>query len=320
MRKITGSNLIEYAIPIALVGLVVGLGLYYLFSSGLLNKFIFSTGKADIDDQSQKISLNKNLDETALPLVNDQNSSEPDLMAGDLGGTPDKPVKKCNSSTCTIDFGSFILSGIPQNYQDFTESSGSSGGTDELLSLLDQIISQIESQDPTIDVNLLKLLSNKGHAIADNQKTIETTASNLLNNSSINEIENALTSLRSQIDTLSSEEFEQILSQVNQAYNNPKNETESNIISIVNMLSDEIISVNSSLKTQSNSVVNWNTNYINGYKATYNTDTIDETTITSVTDNANSKIVSPNYSTITDLDSAIICTTGHGSDTGVQCN
>ena len=43
MKKGKGSNLVEYAIPLALIGLVVGVGLYNLFSNNTILNYIMAS-------------------------------------------------------------------------------------------------------------------------------------------------------------------------------------------------------------------------------------------------------------------------------------
>lgn len=43
MKKDKGSDLVEYAIPLALIGLVVGVGLYNLFSNNTLLNYIMGS-------------------------------------------------------------------------------------------------------------------------------------------------------------------------------------------------------------------------------------------------------------------------------------
>lgn len=44
-----GNNLAEYAIPIALFGLVLGMGLYNFIESGTLKKFIESSNNSQVN-------------------------------------------------------------------------------------------------------------------------------------------------------------------------------------------------------------------------------------------------------------------------------
>lgn len=52
-------------------------------------------------------------------------------------------TKDCNGSSCTISVGNYVLEGIPENFNAFVETSGASGGTDKIVSLLNQISDQL---------------------------------------------------------------------------------------------------------------------------------------------------------------------------------
>jgi hypothetical protein len=43
---------------------------------------------------------------------------------GKLGGTETKAVKSCVDGVCAIDFGDYVLNGIPENFSVVTETSG----------------------------------------------------------------------------------------------------------------------------------------------------------------------------------------------------
>ena len=51
------------------------------------------------------------------------------------------PQKSCANANCSIDFGDFVLTGIPENFDDFTETSGGFG--EDQTALYSNIISQL---------------------------------------------------------------------------------------------------------------------------------------------------------------------------------
>lgn len=164
MRKFKGSALVEYILPTVLIGLVVGLGLYYTTSNGNISNFFSSTSSSKIDPATQKMTLNENKTDTELIL----NPSK-----GSLGGTPETPVKQCSEGVCNIDFGTYILSGIPEDFNEFIVASGVSGGTDKIQELMKQIATQLEgTEDDALAEDIMKL-ANMGHNIALIQKSIE---------------------------------------------------------------------------------------------------------------------------------------------------
>ncbi|MEW5822609.1 MAG: hypothetical protein AB1782_20620 [Cyanobacteriota bacterium] len=84
-------------------------------------------------------------------------------QAGSLGGTPDKPVSQCDGGSCTIDFGAYLLKGIPEDFGDYVEISGNSGGTDVLVSLLYQLADQLEEKGDSVGAQQFRDLANLGH-------------------------------------------------------------------------------------------------------------------------------------------------------------
>lgn len=93
-------------------------------------------------------------------------------QGGSLGGTSDAPVKQCNAGMCSIDFGDFVLTGIPENLGTFVETSGGAGGVDQLANLLTQIAEQQEVSDPDGSQEYLKL-ANLVHLQADILRHVE---------------------------------------------------------------------------------------------------------------------------------------------------
>src|SRR3989339_651169 len=91
----SGSSLTQYIIIIALIAVVVT-GTYFIMGQTIVNKL-----------EAFYLSLQNS--------SNDSDISKPKdgkIIAGQLGGTPDNPVQKCLTGSCSIDYGNFILNGI----------------------------------------------------------------------------------------------------------------------------------------------------------------------------------------------------------------
>lgn len=56
-RNHVGANLVEYIIPVAVVGIVVGMGVYFLTDGGKLSKFLVSSTNSTLDN-AKKLSIN----------------------------------------------------------------------------------------------------------------------------------------------------------------------------------------------------------------------------------------------------------------------
>lgn len=157
MRRSKGSSLVQYAILLALMSIAV-VGVYFAFGreiNMILNKYLtmFTANNAAVEANAKLISDGANI-------------KMPTGTVGPLGGTASNPVSQCAGSSCDIDFGSFVLKGVPENFGEFVVSNGSSGGIDELCKLIEQIASQIEATDPG-NAGDLKDLANLGHFISD---------------------------------------------------------------------------------------------------------------------------------------------------------
>ena len=102
-----GNSLTQYAIIIALIALLL-VPVFLILGQNIVNYF------AGLD---KGLGERKN-DHTTVS--NDQLPANMTNMAGgSLGGTPDKPVEKCQDNECVIDFGEFVLSGVPENFSDY---------------------------------------------------------------------------------------------------------------------------------------------------------------------------------------------------------
>lgn len=167
MLKNKGSNLIEYAIPLALVAIVVGLGLHSFVSSGAIKNYLINSSSNSMvfKDKNQTSAVAPE-DTAALPV---------NLSSGSFGGSLENPVKQCDSDSCTIDYGEYILNNIPLDYGGFVEAHGVSGGTDLLASLVEQIASQLEDKGDLAGAQDFRDLANLGHFISDMQQTLEET-------------------------------------------------------------------------------------------------------------------------------------------------
>lgn len=166
MRKYKGSALLDYVLPLALVGIVVGLGIYYGSSNGLLGNFIASSTGQKSDTSSGKIVVGEKPADPSTLLSNVSNAGSK--------GTPDAPTVNCSNGSCIINYGSFVLEGIPADFNEFVQTNGTSGATDKLSSILEQIALQLNNDGYDSDiVNTIMKLANNGHTMASIEKTFE---------------------------------------------------------------------------------------------------------------------------------------------------
>jgi len=79
----------------------------------------------------------------------------------------------CENNNCSVDFGDYVINNIPQDLNKLVETSGVSGGMDNLVNLLDQIAQQYETQGKTEEAKDIKILATTGHNMAVIQKSFE---------------------------------------------------------------------------------------------------------------------------------------------------
>ncbi|MEW5820040.1 MAG: hypothetical protein AB1782_07590 [Cyanobacteriota bacterium] len=163
--KTAGSAINQYAIIIALVILAIS-PLFMVFGKNIVS--YFSHLKTSLSEKS--------LNNQASTAIEDpvQEFSK-NIFPGELGGTMENPIQKCAGNICHIDYGDFVLSGVPQNFGEFVQSAGASGGTDELLKLLEQLLVQIQ-KDPEMTPDEIAKIQNlmaKGKDIVKLEKYFE---------------------------------------------------------------------------------------------------------------------------------------------------
>lgn len=167
VTKQRGASLVQYSILIALLCL------------GVVPVFW-------MNGQVIKTQLNNFLD--AMKLSYEASTSGRDGSTGVEPGSdpvvdpvpsPDNPISSCTDGICNIDYGSFVFTGLPENLSEFVETSGTAGGTDVVLSIIDKMIEMAENGQLDVDLPLLQQLANKGHSVADCVQNVE----NFLNDS-----------------------------------------------------------------------------------------------------------------------------------------
>ena len=171
MNKNKGVSLAEYGIIIALVALSL-LPIYFLLGQNIIDYLKnYSNAVTDINT-----SLDENTDPTKVSILSET------VKAGDLNGTPADPVMSCANNICAIDYGSIVLNGIPANFGEIVETTGTAGGTEEIIALLEQVAEQ-KSEDPkTTEQELIDLqnLIARGKEIVEIEKVYDSFMEDLL--------------------------------------------------------------------------------------------------------------------------------------------
>ncbi|MEW5818693.1 MAG: hypothetical protein AB1782_00755 [Cyanobacteriota bacterium] len=171
MRHINGASIAQYAIIIALIALAV-FPIYFIHGQNIVDHLKnFYNVVTDVQDN---VDINTN--PVKVSILNES------VSAGGLGGTPENPVMDCAKKTCAIDYGSIILNGVPANFNEIVETSGTSGGTEEILALLEQVAVQKEQDPETTPQELtdLKNLISRGREIVEIEKVYDSFMSSFL--------------------------------------------------------------------------------------------------------------------------------------------
>lgn len=293
-RKILGASLAQYAILIGVLSIVLVPSFYIhgqIISDHLSN---FLNG-IKIDDTLATTSSTT----TTTPTTPTVTAPTASVTLGPFGGTPAVPVRECTGDTCTIDFGSFTLNGIKDDFPGFVETAGTAAGAEELANILDTLAEAADNGLIDVDSELIRKLANRGHDVASASKDVEdqldlmkdgtTTATTIKNN--------VFDYILSLDDTGA---FGDTLTEVNDQLPASTQE-EKNVKELINFLAEQIYSINDTFINSVDPLV----------AGLDNDDTLSITQIQSALD--------LNASDYTDLDSQIICKTGDGEDPGDLC-
>ncbi|MEW5821763.1 MAG: hypothetical protein AB1782_16330 [Cyanobacteriota bacterium] len=166
-----GQNLVEFVIIIAIV-VLAGIVVYTFLGDNIHSTYMSSLEKSKSYKPFDFHASNNNDNSITYSIIE----------GGSLGGKPEAPVKECYNSECTIDYGEFILQGIPTNFGELIETSGTSAGQKELLSLIEQIALQLEQSGDVDGAQQYRDMANLGHFLAEIELKIETAAETCKNN------------------------------------------------------------------------------------------------------------------------------------------
>lgn len=162
MRIFKGS-MVDYIVPTAVVGLVAGLAMYHMISAGTLQKFFASSVDMKVDQSTEK----------GFMAINQTSFTSQKDGVGPLGGTTSVPVKACKDGKCDIDFGSYVLSGVPETMPSVEETAGTFGerATRDYASVLESLADSISAENPE-QAARLDLLAAVTKTLADKQNYI----------------------------------------------------------------------------------------------------------------------------------------------------
>ena len=160
-RNNKGQEVLEFVLLLAL-GAVVSIAVILLLGEKLSD--FFNTFNAN------RLAFGAKALTTNTSVINSTSTS------GETSNST--PTKSCNNGECVISFGNFKLYGIPQDFNDFVETTGVSGGTFKVSNLMDQIAAQLEQEGKAQESESIKRLASVSHNIAVIETEIEEAVKN----------------------------------------------------------------------------------------------------------------------------------------------
>lgn len=295
-----GSSLLQYSIIIALIALAL-VPVFYVFGRNILSSF--NSLYQGLSGQQETLTKNTTPGNTPP-------SSSPK-------GTPENPVKNCVNGECIIDFGDYILTGIPDSFDMFIQTQGTSGGTDKVVELLTQIATQLEQEGLTAEASEIMKLANCGHSIATIEKTYEDVQKTC--NFDKDCIANQINILEGQdvthVNSLDNIDLPVILAEYLKDPDLVKNYRPATSINFI----ESYLSVinNPNIKDSTKGVVDVLSSNIMELANTFH----DYSHLTDIqVYDKNKTLQDIDFSSLTNLDSALICASGKGVDAGVECH
>lgn len=188
MRNNSGSVLSQYAIIIALIGavlIVAFLSIGGTITSSFTNFYNLlranNTQTIQTADNntpmasSKMIPVNISSNKTIAPVFNTSSSMglSSSIISGTASNNPvqlnSEPQLNCSGSVCSIDYGDFVINGIPSNFKDYIEIQGTSGGEEKIAALMIELYNQLdETTEKPVKDALKTLIGLIGTDLAPN--------------------------------------------------------------------------------------------------------------------------------------------------------
>lgn len=205
-----------------------------------------------------------------------------DLTDGDLN-------VKCTDSKCDLNFGDITIKGVPNDFSYVVETSGISSGTEVLVNILDQLASSVEDVSPEKS-NGIKKLANMGHKIAQLEKQLS-------------DYDCKMTSGVCQVSENSD------LVAMNNEFTATLTDFNLQLAVVTSSISDNA-TLKAIIEQPSNEILNLGNTF---------SDVVDDNTHADIYTWKSAVKDYDKISTVTDIDSAIICASGSGEDAGYTC-
>lgn len=286
-----GSSLAQYGIVIALVGIALVPAFFILGDSIKQSLGNFNSA---MEDTNAKMESNSGQTSPTPSLKN--------ITPGTLGGSSAAPKIQCSGNDCVIDFGDYVIEGIPGNFSEFIQSSGTSGGTHLLATVLEEIAQKAPVDEET--KNLIQQLANNGHGIAYNEEYMHNQISQLIAENGNNSTSYDIASILDLNEETNMLDFHTVLEQLNTSLGTNADPNYQNTLIMINALSDNILNLASNALSNSSAI--FRVADANG----------------ALTEEDTQKYLQAIHdgSVVTDMDSSVICGMGNGADNGYNCN
>ena len=229
----------------------------------------------------------------------------------------------CGENNCVINLGEFQLTGVPENFNDYVEAVGASGGTDLIADLMRQLAAHLEAEGKTDQSEAIKKLASFTHNIAVVEKEVEKIANecnyddNCMDNAIINNTLEGVSEFDTTYMDYPDSHFQHLLNGLEMEYlkKNPERMSyyplTNNYYTQLAIVNDDLV-ISDSVKGIINELT-WDIDAI-GQGFHNLTDVSGDSGISCAS------LPSYNASGITHFDSALICASGNNTDTGTKCH
>ena len=182
MKSIKGNATTQYAIIIVLV-IIALIPVLFIFGGTITRSFtdfyncLLNTEKytpvvktdtnnpvsANISETTtNKTDTTTSIKTSSKPIIDttgNTTSANSTMASGSYSTTLTNPQVNCDKGICTINYGDFVLNGIPDNFGGFIEAQGASGGLETIAASLQEIIDSLdEPGDEYLKDPLLELI------------------------------------------------------------------------------------------------------------------------------------------------------------------
>lgn len=284
MKCSRGNALAQYGIIIALVAIGLVPTFMFLGSNILKGLTNFSSFLGDNNEiEANNAAINSGTS-PALTLSGTATQEDPEIA--------------CTGSNCAIDFGDYVLDGIPADFSTYVSTTGTAGGTEKLASVLKEMAEEANLDETTTD--LITKLANNGYSLASAQSSVQSIVENDVPLSAW------VGGMYSSIDEGTGGPYDQFLANkaaVEALLEGASTTDQKNIKEVINILSTEITNLNEELISKCTTV-----------SSIYASGAYTDSSL-KINDVIDLGLISEK----TDIDSAIICKTGDGTNEDGAC-